>query len=266
MKIVKPAYQIMKPDLDDPKSIAAVYQSIEESGRTCYQSEAAMTEESGEKFVRMMVKNGHDAMLEHAYMKVKFIVDRGISHELVRHRLCSFAQESTRYCNYTKGKFGNEITVIEPCFYSDIPEDLKTMVRDYIRGWTRPIETGLFNTVPTIKMALYYDLLIRYSNWYTACIAAQRAYMDMLKNGATPEEARSVLPTSLKTEIVITANMREWRHMFKLRAAGETGKPHPQMLEVMVPLLNECKMKLPALFEDIEPMEMGGIYGTGQGD
>ena len=255
MKIIKAGYQILKPDMDDPKTSIDICKAIEQAGRTCYKSEDKITDDSAEKFVRKVVQNGHGAMLEHAFMTVKFTVDRGISHEFVRHRLASFAQESTRYCNYSKDKFSNEITVIEPCFYADIPEDLKSWAREYIRGWTRPIEAGRFNTVLTTKMVLYADLLIRYADWYTACIAAERAYMDMLKKGATPEEARSVLPTSLKTEIVITANMREWRHMFKLRAAGETGKPHPQMLEVMVPLLNECKMQMPALFGDISAKE-----------
>lgn len=217
MKIIKPAYRIMKPDLDDPKTPEQIYREIEEAGRTCYQSEAAMTEESGEKFVRMMVKNGHDAMLEHANMKVKFTVDRGISHELVRHRLCSFAQESTRYCNYSKGKFGSEIVVIKPCFYREYSEE--------------------------------------YNLWKAAVENAEYKYFQLLNAGSTPQEARSVLPNSLKTEIVVTANMREWRTIFKLRAAGEHGKPHPQMLEVMVPLLNECKLKLPALFDDISAME-----------
>ena len=239
MKIIKAGYQIMKPDLDDPKTAAMIYRDIEESGRTCYQSAAAMTDETGEKFVRTMVKNGHDAMLEHSFMKVKFTVDRGISHELVRHRLCSFAQESTRYCNYSKDKFGNEITVIEPCFWHPCKSDIVTVPEsDFIMSekWASE-ETK------------------KYVVWYNSCKIAEDRYFALLEDGATPQEARTVLPHSVKTEVVMTANMREWRTIFKLRAAGEHGKPHPQMLEVMVPLLNECKLKLPALFDDIPAME-----------
>lgn len=250
MKIIRAGYQIMKPDLDDPKTAAMVYRDIEESGRTCYQSAAAMTDETGEKFVRTMVKNGHDAMLEHTSMKVKFIVDRAISHEMVRHRICSFAQESTRYCNYSKNKFGNEITVIEPCFYDSIPKEEKDLCIRALRN-SFDEEANKF-----IMDGSFTNLHKRYTRWYDDCVVSEHDYLDMLELGATPEEARSVLPHSLKTEIVVYTNMREWRNIFKLRAAGEHGKPHPQMLEVMNRLLNECKQKLPALFDDIEPMEV----------
>lgn len=245
MKIIRAGYQILKPDLDNPDTEADVYHDIEESGRTCYQSAAAMTNETGEKFVRRMVKDGHEAMLEHASMKVRFIVDRGISHELVRHRLCSFAMESTRWCNYSKYKFGHEITVIEPCFFDDILNGRKGAIMDYLDGILK------FDDIP----GDFTDKERAFGLWYRACENAETAYFDLLDAGLTPQEARSVLPHSLKTEIIMTANMREWRQIFKLRAAGEYGKPHPQMLEVMVPLLNECKLKLPALFEDIHPME-----------
>lgn len=245
MKIIKAHYQIMTPDMDDPKTAANIYREIEESGRTCYVSEAAMTDESGEKFVRTLVKNGHEAMIEHASMKVKFIVDRGVSHEIVRHRLCSFAQESTRYCNYSKGKFGNEITVIEPCFFLDIPKERRAEIRE---------ETDSVITSYRLPLTLEGKEL-QYYCWYSSCREAEAAYLSMLDAGATPQEARSVLPNSLKTTLIVKADMREWRNIFKLRAAGEHGKPHPQMLEVMVPLLNECKLKLPALFDDITAME-----------
>ncbi len=195
-----------------------IYKRIEYAGRTCYKSESNITDESAEKFVRNLVKNGHEAMLEHSSMTVIFTVDRGVSHELVRHRIASFAQESTRYCNYSKDRFGNELTFIKPCFWEEGSD--------------------------------------HYNEWLTAMQIAETAYLNMIKEGVPPEQARTVLPNSLKTEIVVTANMREWRNIFKLRAAGITGKPHPQMLEVMVPLLKLVKEKLPALFEDIEPMEV----------
>lgn len=157
----------------------------------------------------------YGASLIHTDITVKFTVDRGVSHEIVRHRVASFAQESTRYCNY--GSKGGEITVIHPCYI------------------TKPIQ---------------------YVAWENACKEAESSYLIMLRSGATPQEARSVLPTSLKTEIVMTANLKEWRHFFKLRACGVTGKPHPQMLEVAVPLLKEFKELIPVAFRDLEPLEV----------
>ena len=217
MKIIKASYQIMSPDIDNPDVVKNLYREIEESGRVSYKSEAKTTDDSAEKMIRRLIRDGHESVLEHVSMRVKFIVDRGISHELVRHRLASFTQESTRYCNYSQDKFENEITVIRPCFLNDS-------------------STGAFNS------------------WSRAMIAAEETYFMMLKQGCTPEQARAVLPNSLKTEVMMTTNMREWRHILDLRAAGTTGKPHPQMLEVMIPLLNELRLKLPALFEDILPM------------
>ena len=244
MKVVNASYKILTPDLDDPSTATDIYGKIERAGRVCYKSEDRITKDSGEKFVRAMVKNGHEAMLEHASMSVLFTVDRGVSHELVRHRLCSFAQESTRFCRYTKDKFGGEITVILPYFLRNLSEEHRIMLTDRLYG-RRFIQDGQKSTSDEI----------RYMRWYNACRFSEIEYFELLDNGCTPEEARVVLPMSLKTDIVMTANMREWRQIFKLRAAGEHGKPHPQMLEVMVPLLNECKMKLPALFEDITVME-----------
>ena len=151
-------------------------------------------------------------------LTVKFITDRAVSHELVRHRVASFAQESQRYCAYNKDKFGNEVTFVRPYFlrYADA------------------------DTTKT---------------WIDAMQQAEDAYFKLLKAGCKPQDARSVLPNSTKTEIVVTANAREWRHILKLRAAGESGKPHPDMLNLMVPLLNELRLKMPALFYDIKPME-----------
>lgn len=218
MKIIDATYSIVNPDLDDPdqKEVKAIYRKLERIGRICYQSDVMATDESAESFIRRLINRGHDAMLEHASMTVIFTVDRGISHEIVRHRMASFAQESTRYCNYSQGKFGNEITVVRPF---------------YLEGDT-----------------------YAYDAWLQAMNKAEEYYFAMLREGHTPQEARAVLPNSLKTQIAVTANMREWRHILKLRAAGITGKPHPQMLEVMVPLLNELREKMPVLFDDIIPM------------
>lgn len=162
--------------------------------------------------------------LIHETLSVKFTVDRGVTHELVRHRPASFAQESTRYCNYSKGKFGNEITVIEPCFFArpDMPD------------------------MPVEKWSECYG------HWLAACEFAEKQYFTLLEAGATPQEARDVLPTSVKADIIMTANIREWIHVLELRALGVTGKPHPQMLEVMAPLAKELASGLLSDFTCID--------------
>lgn len=216
MKIIKPYYEILSPISNGG---IKELQHIEKIGRVCYKSEDRITEdgESAKKFVKMLISNGHEAMIEHSSLSVKFVVDRGVSHELVRHRIASFAQESTRYCNYSKDKFGNEITVILPCFF----------------------DTG---------MGILSNSLV-YQEWKSSCEWAEEHYFNLLKMGATPQQARTVLPNSLKTEITITANYREWRNFFKLRTAEAS---HPQMREVAIPLLKELKTLIPIIFDDIE--------------
>ena len=215
MKIVKPSFEVFE-DLTDPVYTSMIMRKLEMIGRTCYKSEAQISDESSSRFVQRLIKNGHEAMLEHASISVKFIVDRGISHELVRHRMASFAQESTRYCNYSNDKFGNELTFIEPFYWVDNGHDNE------------------------------------YNAWKEMNKAVEDLYMTFSKCSVTPQEARAILPNSLKTELWMTANLREWRHVLKLRAAGTTGKPHPQMAEVMVPLLEYFKKYLPDVFGDIE--------------
>lgn len=244
MKIIKAGYSVISPDLDDPITERRVYWNLEHAGRTCYKSQEkpGSYEEKFQRsadFVRMLRQNGHEAMLEHFSMSVIFTVDRGVSHELVRHRIASFAQESTRYCNYSQDKFSNEITVIEPVWFMDIPKERKEEILGVLDGAYMDIPMN------------FTDHERAYARWYDACRYSETEYFNLLELGCTPQEARAVLPNSLKTEIVVTANMREWRHILNLRAAGITGKPHPQMLEVTVPLLEELRQKLPALFEDI---------------
>ena len=207
-----------------------------------------------EKFIRRLVKSGHEAMLEHASLTVRFVVDRGVSHELVRHRLASFAQESTRYCNYASEKFNDEITVIMPCFFLDTVSEEDRMLMEKAMDKVFHDDMNVEISMSEISKE-YSDRAWAYGRWYDACRCAEEAYFGMIRAGCTPQEARDVLPNSVKTEVVMTANIREWRHFCKLRAAGTTGKPHPQMLEVAVPLLNELRLKLPALFDDIEPMK-----------
>ena len=208
MQAIK-AYTQIYNDFDGQK----ILEKIEQVARTCYKSEGKIQESSAAKMVASLIKSGHEAMLEHVSVTVKFVVDRGISHELVRHRLASFAQESTRYCNYSKDDFGSEITFI-------IPEYLEYKSE----GW---------------------------NIWKESMKQAEDAYFKMLDFGLSPQQARAVLPNSLKTEVVMTANLREWRHFFKLRALGTTGKPHPQMLEVTVPLLEDFKQMIPVVFDDL---------------
>lgn len=197
-----------------------ILRKIEKIARVCYKSEELIDEGTAERMVASLVKRGHEAMLEHFSFSVRFVVDRGVSHELVRHRIASFAQESTRYCNY--GNKDGGITVIEPCY----------LIADGIK-------------VDTVQWSE------RYGAWRSACEESERAYLRMLADGATPQEARATLPTSLKTEIVVTMNLREWRHFFKLRAAGTTGMPHPQMLEITLPLLKEVQQLIPVIFDDL---------------
>lgn len=214
MKAIMPYTQIFQ-DFDGEK----VLKKIELCGRTCYQSEHKITDDSAAPFVRGLIHRGHEAMLEHQSVTVKFVVDRGISHEIVRHRLSSFAQESTRYCNYSSkdDDYEGQLTFILPCFLKYGTPAWKT--------------------------------------WQVEMSSIEATYFDLLEEGLSKEEARSVLPNSLKTEIVMTANLREWRHFFKLRAAGTTGRPHIQMLEVTIPLLQNMKKMIPVVFDDIEPMK-----------
>lgn len=208
MIIVKPSYQILT-EIDGKKEL----QHIEKIARVCYKSEDRIdqTGESAKKIIGVLLKAGHEAMIEHSHLSVKFVIDRGITHELVRHRIASFAQESTRYCNYAGNKFGSQITVIEPFFYKKDPK--------------------------------------KYEMWKQGCEAAEKAYFELLKAGSTPQEARSVLPTCLKTEITISANYREWRNIFKLRCAPDA---HPQCREILIPLLKELQSKIPLIFDDIK--------------
>jgi thymidylate synthase (FAD) len=252
INIIKPGYEILTPISDGG---IKELQKIELAARTCYKSEDKISPdgESAKKLVKNLIKSGHEAMLEHGSLSVKFICDRGVSHELVRHRIASYAQESTRYCNYGKDKFGNSITVIEPCFYDDISDEDKKTLRDWVDEWD----------VDSINEAELSKMELSYTYWYGACIGANAAYFGMLRNGATPQEARAVLPNSLKTEVVMTANYREWRNVFKLRCANDA---HPQIREIMIPLCIELRKRIPILFDDCYPLgqEVTERYNTGK--
>ena len=222
MNILKAGFEILTPISEGG---IEELKHIEKIGRVCYKSEGKITEdgESAKKFVKMLIDRGHEAMIEHSSLSVKFVVDRGVSHELVRHRIASFAQESTRYVNYSLEKFGNEINVIDIRDGINLDNKMKNMDSD---------------TISAIM-----------GEWCLAMEDAEKHYMKMIELGATPQIARSVLPNSTKTEITITANYREWRNFFKLRVPNTA---HPQMREVTIPLLNELKRRLPIIFDDIE--------------
>jgi thymidylate synthase (FAD) len=207
MQIIDQSYEILS-EIDSDY----ILKFIEHAGRTAYKSEDKITFDSAETFIRQIIKRGHESVLEHFNITVKFITDRGVTHELVRHRLCAYTQESTRYCNYSK----KGMTFIKPVFWQ---------TQDELH-----------------KLALW-------ENWRNAMITSENIYNRLLIIGASPQEARSVLPNSLKTEIVTTTNLREWRHILKLRTSKAA---HPQMRALMTPLLNELKTILPILFDDIE--------------
>lgn len=205
MRIINPSVEFITP-----LNGKVIMERLEQCGRVCYKSEDSITDGSAEKFLKGIISRGHEAVLEHCSLTVKFICDRGVSHEIVRHRIAAYCQESTRYCNYSKDKFGREITVIAPCF--------------------------LEVTSP------------QWRAWEHACALAEKAYFNLLDQGCTPQEARAVLPNSLKTELVMTADIREWRHFLKLRCGKGA---HPQIREVATQLLEALYQEMPVLFGDI---------------
>lgn len=205
MKIISPRFDIMTP----LPSGEDVVKFIEQCGRICYKTEDKASDRSGEQFCQKRIDTGHESVIEHFGLTVKFTCDRGVSHEIVRHRVASYSQESTRYCNYSGDRFGKEITVIRPCFLEE--------------------GTSAWNA------------------WYDAMEHAEQVYFDMLNVGCSPQEARSVLPNSLKTEIIMTANLREWRHFFRLRTAEAA---HPQMRELTIPLCQELQRRIPVFFDE----------------
>lgn len=194
MKLIKPSYVI--EHLKPRKEVLAC---LERYGRTCYKSEDRIQEGSAEKFCKMLLGRNHLSVIEHEHMTVRIICDRGVTHELVRHRLASYSQESTRYCNYS----GEVVFIVPPWGFDE---------------WTM--------------------------QFLEAC---EREYQRLLEAGQSPQQARAVLPNCLKTEIVATANLREWMHIFEMRCAKAA---HPQMREIMVPLQRDVQGILPELFSE----------------
>ena len=206
MKIVQQSHEWITPLNRD-----VTLKRIEQIARTCYQSEGAIKPGSDAKMVAMLCKNHHYAMIEHISLSCKFITDRGVANEIVRHRIGSYAQESTRYCNYNKDKFDNQITVIAHGYTGDL-----------------------------------------HACWLEAVDDAETSYQIMIAKGATPEQARDVLPLCLKTEIVCTWNLREWHEVLRLRTAKDA---HPAIRALMIPVLHELQEVYPEIFNDIEVTE-----------
>ena len=213
MQVIKPSIEII--DMEDYEKIV---KKIERIGRVCYKSEGKITEDSAEKFIKGLLTRQHESVIEHENVTVRFVCDRGVTHEIVRHRIASYSQESTRCCNYSGDKFDNQITVID------------------------------------LASGFQYDLSkendkAKYEVWTKAMENAEQSYFRMLELGATPQEARSVLPNSLKTEIVVTMNLRSWRNFFRLRVDSHA---HPQMREVATMLYEEFKKRLPVFVADLD--------------
>lgn len=205
MKIINQSIEIIDK-LDGER----ILKKLETAGRICYKSENNITEDSSKKFIKNIIKRGHESVLEHESITIKATTSRSVSHQLVRHRIASYSQESQRYCNYNKDKFNNEITFIHP--------------RRLLKG------TNLYRA------------------WERSMESMEFAYFELLEMGAKPEDAREVLPNSTKTEIVITMNMRAWRHFLKIRTAKDSD---PKIQELANLILKEFKQQIPVIFDDI---------------
>ena len=205
MRIIEPSFEIL-----DEINGEELLKKIEKIGRVCYKSESKITQDSASKFIANIIKSGHESVIEHEKISVRIICDRGVTHEIVRHRLASYSQESTRYCNYANEKFGKELTLIKPIFWDEDSEE--------------------------------------YQCWFETMQKIEDSYNFLIEKGVKPQEARSLLPNSLKTEIIVTMNLREWRHFFKLRTSL---RAHPQMREIACAVLDEFKKRIPVVFDDI---------------
>lgn len=215
--------------------------AIEDAARTCYLSEPS--HQTTAEFLERLMRQGHHTPFEFADIEIEFICDRGVSHELVRHRLCSPMQESTRYCNYSKNK-KHGLNVIDPMFFDSREPRAEYETHATVIGGSLCREEELVRQ------------LNRFDVWYLCMSYAEWGYNTLLEMGASPQEARSVLPQSLKTKLKMKANVREWIHIFRLRAVNRSA--HPQMREVMIPALKDCAMRWPVLF--------GGLVTEIQGD
>jgi len=236
MKLIKPSVEI-ESEINGDK----ILKFIEKIGRVCYKSEDRITSDSSKKFVKNVMARGHESVIEHEAISVRFICDRGISHELVRHRLCSFSQESTIYVNYHK----KGIEFIRPPWITDIP------LGEYALSGVKINGTNIIGTYPKEygeRLAQLPEVDMYQVIWLMALLESEWNYNTLINSGWKPGQARSVLTNALKTEVVMTANLRQWRHILKLRASKAA---HPQMREIMLILLEKLKAKVPIIFDDI---------------
>lgn len=205
MRIVN-AYVEILSELDGDR----ILRSIETYARTAHKTEGKGTNESTRQFVRRLIAQGHLSVVEHEIVTFRVVCDRAIAHQITRHRIASYTQESTRYCDYSDERFGGQITVIRPPFW---PEG----------------STG-------------------YSLWLQAMGEAERAYVNLIATGSTPEQARVVLPLGLKTELVMTMNLRQWRHFLSVRTGNDA---HPQIRSLALSMLEELQSRIPIVFDDL---------------
>ncbi len=205
MKIIEPKVEV------EPYDSIKLQKRLERAMRNCYQTQGTITNDSYKRLLAMAINKGHESILEHEKISTLLNCSIGCYKDLTRHRHASFSIESTRYCNYNKDRFGNEITFINPC---NIEEGTQA-----------------------------------YDNWKKLMEASELVYMKMIKDGCTPDQCREVLPHSTAAQVYMTANIREWRHIFELRAQKEA---HPEVQQVMIPLLLKFQKDMPTLFGDIK--------------
>jgi thymidylate synthase (FAD) len=232
MEILKPSF-VIEDEIDGEQ----ILKNLERYSRTCYKSEDKITPDSARKFVAKILKSGHESVIEHEKVTVRVICDRGVTHEIVRHRIASYSQESTRYCNYKL----RGVQVIEPLFFA---QDSARKRINIPAGWQ------IANSGDRKPYIMWNNAEINeFDIWFMTMLFAEWAYITLVRDfNKSPQEARSVLPHSLKTEILITYNLREWRHFFRVRCSK---RAHPQMREIVVPLLQEFKHRIPIIFDDI---------------
>ena len=206
MNIVEPWVEVRRFDGKQ------IMKNLELAAKQCYRTQGNITDNSYDHFLRSCINRGHESVLEHEKVTVRIYSDIGSYKDLTRHRHASFSVESTRYCNYSKDKFNNQLSFIKP-----------------------------------VNMNIYSDSKL-YDEWHNTMEMLEKAYMNMSRNGATPDQLRMILPHSTAAEYVMTANIREWRHIFELRADKHT---HPSIQQVMIPLLLYFKQEMPALFDEV---------------
>lgn len=226
MYVINPSFNFVNyPDADQLLNL------IETAYRICYRSEPNGNRDA---FIKSKISAGHESPLEHANISIIVTTNRGVTHEIVRHRIASYCQESTRYCNYAKDKFDNQITFIRPEWCSE----------DILGTWNESRYTeyasGLESNISKYEVS-----------WLRDCLTTEANYLKIISDGYLPQQARDVLNNSVATKIMITMNIREWRHFFKLRAIGTTGKPHPEMQQFTIPMLIEFKRIIPVVFDDL---------------